>query len=85
MLERGYADVTGRPLSSSAFEELRVSADRAGTDLNRFMQARGVQQFEVRHPADRFWTFQLVEAALFVGVAALLIAVVVWRIHRRVI
>ena len=39
----------------------------------------------VYHPADRFWAFQLVEAALFVAVAAVLFAVVVWRVRRRVL
>ena len=39
----------------------------------------------VYHPADRFWTFQLVEAGLFIAVAAVLIGVVVWRVRRRII
>ncbi|PRY41489.1 ABC transporter ATP-binding protein [Umezawaea tangerina] len=46
---------------------------------------RGVQRFGVYRPADRFWPFQLVEAALFVAVAAILIGVVVWRVRHRVI
>ncbi|MFD9735201.1 hypothetical protein [Umezawaea sp. NPDC059074] len=37
------------------------------------------------HPADRFWAFQLIEVALFVAVAAVLIGVVVWRVRRRII
>jgi hypothetical protein len=37
---------------------------------NQFLHARGIQQFGVYHPADRFWTFQLIEAALLVAVAA---------------
>jgi hypothetical protein len=37
------------------------------------------------HPADRFWTFQLIEAALFVAVAAVLIGVVAWRVRRLMI
>ncbi|MFD4638297.1 ABC transporter permease subunit [Lentzea sp. NPDC058436] len=85
VIERGYADATGRRLSSTEHSELEAAADRAGTDLDRFLHARGVQRFEVYHPADRFWTFQIIEAALFVGVAAVLIGVVVWRVRRRVI
>ena len=84
-IERGYADATGRRLSSAEYYELEAAADRAGTNLNQFLHARGVQRFGVYHPADRFWTFQLIEAALFVAVAAVLIGVVVWRVRRRVI
>ncbi|MEV4722583.1 ABC transporter permease subunit [Micromonospora humida] len=84
-IEHGYADATGRRLSSTEYHELQDAADRAGTNLNQFLHARGVQRFGVYHPADRFWTFQLIEAALFVAVAAALVAVVVWRVRRRMI
>ena len=85
MMEHGYADATGRRLSWTEYYELEDAANRAGTNLNQFLHARGIQQFEVYHPADRFWTFQLIEAALFVAVAAVLIGVVVWRVRHRVI
>ncbi|WBC02082.1 ABC transporter permease [Micromonospora sp. WMMA1976] len=85
VIERGYADATGRRLSSVEYYELEDAANRAGTNLNQFLHARGIQQFGVYHPADRFWTFQLVEAAVFLAVAAVLIGVVVWRVRRRMI
>ena len=84
-IEHGYADATGRRLSSIEYYDLEAAADRAGTNLNQFLHARGIQQFRVYHPADRFWTFQLIEAALFLAVAAILIGVVVWRVRRRMI
>ena len=85
VIERGYADAAGHRLSSVEYHELEDAANRAGTNVNQFLHARGVQQFEVYHPADRFWTFQLIEAAVFVAVAAILIGVVVWRVRRRTI
>ena len=85
MIEHGYADATGRRLSWAEYYELEDAADRAGANLNQFLHARGIQQFRVYHPADRFWTFQLIEAAVFVAVAAVLIGVVVWRVRRRII
>lgn len=85
MIERGYADATGRRLSSTEYYELEGAANQAGTNLNQFLHARGIQQFGVYHPAHRFWTFQLIETALFIAVAAVLIGVVVWRVRRRVI
>ncbi|MEV1072791.1 ABC transporter permease subunit [Micromonospora parva] len=85
VIERGYADATGRRLSGTEYHELEDAANRAGENLNQFLHARGIQRFGVYHPADRFWTFQLIEAAVFVAVAAILIGVVVWRIRRRLI
>ncbi|MDO3684181.1 ABC transporter permease subunit [Micromonospora sp. C28ISP2-4] len=85
VIERGYADGTGRRLSATEYYELEDAANRAGTNLNQFLHARGIQQFGVYHPAERFWTFQLIEAALFIAVAAILIGVVAWRVRRRVL
>lgn len=42
----------------------------------------GLQVSEVYHPAGRFWTFQWIEAAIFIGLAAVLIAFVIWRVKR---
>ncbi|MET7877616.1 ABC transporter permease subunit [Micromonospora sp. DT68] len=85
VIERGFADAAGRRLSSTEYYELEDAANRAGTNVNQFLHERGIQEFGVYHPADRFWAFQLIEAALFVAVAAVLIGVVVWRVRRRVI
>ncbi|MFD9701632.1 ABC transporter permease subunit [Lentzea sp. NPDC059081] len=84
-IQHGYADAAGRRLSSSEYHALEAAADRAGTNLNQFLHSQGVQQFMVYHPADRFWTFQLIESVLFVVLAAVLIGVVVWRVRRRLI
>jgi hypothetical protein len=85
IVEHGYAEATGRRLSGTEYDELAGAANLAGTNVNQFLHARGIQQFQIYHPADRFWTFQLIEAALFVAAAAVLMAVVVLRVHRRVI
>jgi hypothetical protein len=37
----------------------------------------------VYQPGDRFWTFQLIEAGLLVALAAALLAIAVWLVHRR--
>ncbi|GAA0813690.1 ABC transporter permease subunit [Spirilliplanes yamanashiensis] len=84
MIDNGYADATGRRLTTLEYYELKDAADRAGANLNQFLHARGIQEYWVYHPADRFWTFQLIEAAVFIAVAAVLIGVVVWRVRRRI-
>jgi hypothetical protein len=35
-------------------------------------------------PAARYWEFQLIEAAIFVGLAAILLAVAIRQLRRRV-
>ncbi|WP_433382263.1 hypothetical protein ACQPZX_18615 [Actinoplanes sp. CA-142083] len=76
---------TTEPVPVGGSTDQAGAANRAGTNVNQFLHARAIQQFEIYHPADRFWTFQLIEAALFVTVAAVLIGVVVWRVRRRTI
>ena len=44
----------------------------------------GVHQIIRYHPADRFWTFQLIEVGLLLGLAAAAIGVAVWGLTRRV-
>jgi hypothetical protein len=34
-------------------------------------------------PAGRFWAFQAIEASVFVGLAAALLGVAIWRLNRR--
>ena len=36
------------------------------------------------HPADRFWTFQWIETAIFAGLAAALVGFAAWWILKRV-
>ncbi|SDG70219.1 ABC-2 family transporter protein [Lentzea fradiae] len=84
-IEHGYANADGRRLSSTEYYDLESAANRAGTTLTQFLREQGVQQYRVYHPADRFWTFQLIETTLFIAVAAALVGVVVWRVRRRVI
>jgi hypothetical protein len=57
-------------------EVTRAAADRCLTDLGyRFVSSV--------HPADRYWPFQWTEAAIFVGLAAVLVAIGAWVVLRR--
>lgn len=42
----------------------------------------GIKEAVTYHPAERFWEFQLIEAAILGGLAVLLLALVVWRVRR---
>lgn len=46
------------------------------------LEGAGLQNQVTYHPADRFWTFQTIEAAIFVALAALLVWFVVRRVRR---
>ncbi len=44
---------------------------------------RGAYNFEIYQPASRFWTFQSIEAGIFIALALLLLLGTVWWVRRR--
>lgn len=48
-----------------------------------FLLERGVIRRLAYQPADRFWTFQAIEAAIFTALAALFALLTLWRIRAR--
>jgi hypothetical protein len=46
---------------------------------------RGAYNLELFHPADRFWTFQSLETAIFLALALALAAATVWWVRRRLV
>jgi hypothetical protein len=51
-------------------------------DATRCIQRLGLSMSETFHPDSRFWTFQAIESAIFLVLAAALVAFVVWRVKR---
>ncbi|TDB69531.1 ABC transporter permease subunit [Micromonospora sp. KC721] len=83
ILTTGYSDAAGRRLGLTEVYRMGEDARRSGLDLATHLHDRGVSQWVEFHPAERFWTFQLIEAALFLSLTAVLLTVVVWRVRRR--
>jgi hypothetical protein len=83
VLDLGFADAGGRRLSPAEVDELDTAARDAGASLAAYLHDHDIQRWVSYHPADRFWTFQYLEAATFLGLAAILLGVVIWRIRRR--
>lgn len=81
----GYSDSSGRTLSLYDAIKMDSTARQKGMEFSAYLHEQGVQQWVRYQPSGRFWTFQLIEAAIFTGLAAALIALVVVRIKRRVI
>jgi hypothetical protein len=48
-----------------------------------FLRERGVIRRMLYQPAERFWTFQAIEAAIFTGLAALFALLTLWRVRSR--
>jgi hypothetical protein len=83
-LGEGFADASGKHLSelSSTIWEHKAQ-DFSAADPAAYLHGQGILRWMTYHPADRFWTFQLIEAAIFTGLAALLLGLLVWRVRRR--
>jgi hypothetical protein len=60
-----------------------AAARDADISKTAYLHQHGIRSLEVYQPGDRFWTFQLIEAGLLVALAAALLAIAVWLVHRR--
>lgn len=52
-------------------------------DLNAYLAANDVFITQVYQPADRYWLFQSIESAIFLGLSLLLVLVTLWLVRRR--
>jgi hypothetical protein len=53
------------------------------TASDAYLRGLGLHLRVVYQPAGRFWRFQMIEASLFVGLAATILAIAIWRLHHR--
>ena len=90
VVDSGWMDRAGRRLSEA--EEWAIVRDvygngdavyGAGTPVERYLADHGLRHYTEYHPAEAFWTFQLIESALFLGLAAVLLAAAVLVVRRR--
>jgi hypothetical protein len=82
IIDHGYATASGTPLSDSAQAAMFEHARDSHLNLVSYAHQHGLLRWTRYHPADGFWHFQLLESAIFLALAAALIAVVIARIHR---
>ncbi|MGH3388188.1 MAG: ABC transporter permease [Actinomadura sp.] len=79
----------GRPLPDAAFDECFNNAPKTGATGTFGDTAVCLGKLDLHvdiayQPNHRFWPFQWIELALYLGFSALLAAVGLWRIQRRV-
>jgi hypothetical protein len=73
------AQVVGACATDSAHYNLQP-----GTPFTACTHAHGWLIQEIWQPADRFWLFQGIESAIFLALAAALVALTIWWVRRRI-
>ena len=58
-------------------------AQSYGFHLNQYLAERDVYVRQLYQPADRYWLFQSIEAAIFLGLSLLCVLVAIWLLRRR--
>jgi ABC-type transport system involved in multi-copper enzyme maturation permease subunit len=83
-------DVEGRPVSREQVNALlgeyfrnisRLGPPSATNSDSTYLAEHGVFRRAGYQPADRYWTFQAIEAAIFTGLAALFALLTLWRVR----
>jgi hypothetical protein len=63
--------------------DLQALCSSAGKAVIPCLESHGFLNRVRYHPADRFWTFQAIEAAIFLVPATALLGITVWVVRRR--
>jgi hypothetical protein len=85
----GYVDRQGNSLGPSQVYEFfkgclgSPPSQVTKTQAGECVRGKGVFQHDLYQSADRFWLFQSIEAAIFLALAAALIALTIWWVRRR--
>ncbi len=92
VISQGLIDPSGQDLSSGPIRAesavgacMRAVQSKSGEAVDQCLHDNGFVHTILYHPADRFWTFQAIETALFLGVASALLGVTYWWVTRRVV
>jgi hypothetical protein len=73
---------TGRPVTSALQDSAIAHAQKAQTDAPLYMVDLGWRRVVSFQPDDRFWTFQLIEGAIFFSLALIAFGTALWLIRR---
>ena len=84
ILHDSLVDAVGRVITTGREDVAIRHAQQAGIDPNEYLVALGWRRAVTYQPGDRFWTFQALEAGLYVALALACLAASVWLLRRRV-
>jgi hypothetical protein len=83
-LDYGIVDAQGHHLDGLyAYQDIYRAALGAHTDMPHYLHDHSMKLWDTYQPGDRFWTFQLIEAGLYLALVAALLTVVTWRVRHR--
>lgn len=87
-ITRTWIDSTGHRLTDSERSDLLQAIYRGGTApddvVENYLATHGMRLYTEYHPASSFWTFQAIDAAVYVGLAAVLFIAAVYLMRRRI-
>jgi hypothetical protein len=72
-------------LSDAQIQALFRQAPGGPTAVNQYLHDLGIRHAVFYQPADRFWAFQGIEAALFTVLAVLLLGLALYWVKRRIV
>jgi hypothetical protein len=82
VLSNSLVDAVGRQISA-ARENLAIEhAQAARIDAQEYLLSLGWRRAVSFQPSDRFWTFQAIEAGIFLGLAALIVVATLRLVQR---
>ena len=84
LIGEGWRDHLGHTLSWDGVVQMCASGIRAKSDLFACLNRRGIVDVVSYQPAGRFWLFQGIESALFLGLTAGLLTLTTWWIKERI-
>ncbi|HEY7207237.1 MAG TPA: hypothetical protein VH416_03265 [Gaiellaceae bacterium] len=83
VLSNALVDAVGRRITTGREDLAILHAQNARVDANDYLLSLGWRRVVTFQPADRFWIFQSIEAAIFVGLALAIVAATIWLARRR--
>jgi hypothetical protein len=82
VLSDTLVDAGGRRITTGREDLAVLHAQQAGIDPHTYLVTLGWKRLISYQPGGRFWTFQLLEAGLFVGLSVVVVALTLWLVRR---
>ena len=84
IIQSRIVNSAGRAVSDqSVLVACGIGPSASKTNVNGCLAAHGFRQLDLYQPVSRFWAFQGIESAIFVGLAAALLALTFYWVTRR--
>ncbi|HEY8631042.1 MAG TPA: hypothetical protein VIL73_10970 [Gaiellaceae bacterium] len=83
VLSNSLVDAVGQNISAGREDLAILHAQNARVDPQEYLLSLGWRRSISFQPADRFWTFQAIEAGIFLTFAVATLLLTLWLLHRR--